>query len=150
VVSSPDFSLGTVSGGTAVPALTTRTAETTLQLKDGQTFVVAGLLREEMSTNVQKFPFLGDLPVFGTLFTSKEFRSTETELIILVTPHLVRPLNPGEVPDIPNPLPYEDVGDLDFFILNNLYGRQPSDAGEPAAAASRETPAFIGEKGLSR
>lgn len=80
-------------GGFEVPALTTRRAETTLELGSGQSFMLGGLLRNTGSNSVEKAPFLGDLPVLGALFRSTRFRKAETELVIIVTPYLVRPVN---------------------------------------------------------
>ena len=74
-----------------VPALTTRRAETTVELGSGQSFMIAGLLRNTNTNNVNKAPFLGDLPILGALFRSTSFRRSETELVIIVTPYLVRP-----------------------------------------------------------
>ena len=77
--------------GFDVPALTTRRAETTVELGSGQSFMLAGLLRNTNTNNIDKAPFLGDLPILGALFRSTQFRRQETELVIIVTPYLVRP-----------------------------------------------------------
>jgi pilus assembly protein CpaC len=74
-----------------VPALTTRRAETTVELGSGQSFMIAGLLRNTNTNDITKAPFLGDLPILGALFRSTSFRRSETELVIIVTPYLVRP-----------------------------------------------------------
>jgi pilus assembly protein CpaC len=79
--------------GTTVPALTTRRAETTVELGSGQSFMIAGLLRNSNSNNVDKAPFLGDLPILGALFRSTKYKRNETELVIIVTPYLVRPVS---------------------------------------------------------
>jgi pilus assembly protein CpaC len=79
--------------GFTVPALTTRRAETTVELGSGQSFMIAGLLRNTASNNIDKAPFLGDLPVLGALFRSTHFRREETELVVVVTPYLVRPVS---------------------------------------------------------
>ena len=79
--------------GFDVPALTTRRAETTVELGSGQSFMIAGLLRNHNINNIDKAPFLGDLPILGTLFRSTSFRRQETELVIIVTPYLVRPVS---------------------------------------------------------
>lgn len=117
-VSSPDYSLGVMSGGVAVPGLKSRQSSTTMRLKDGQTFAMAGLLKEETATVINKIPYLGNIPILGTLFTSKQFQKNETELVISVTPRLVRALNREEV----TPLPHEnfdlDMNDNEFFLLN--------------------------------
>jgi pilus assembly protein CpaC len=138
-VSNPDYSLAIFSGGVAVPGLKTRRGATTLQLKDGQTFVMAGLLREEMRSTVNKMPLLGDLPVLGTLFTSKEFQQNESELIVMVTPRLVRALNPEEVPALPESTA-DDVSDLDFFLLNQVPGTASHNSPEPKDAPAPGPP----------
>jgi pilus assembly protein CpaC len=76
-----------------VPALTTRRAETTVELGSGQSFMIAGLLRNTNTNDISKAPFLGDLPILGALFRSTSFRRQETELVIIVTPYLVRPVS---------------------------------------------------------
>ena len=76
-----------------VPALTTRRAETTVELGSGQSFMIAGLLRNSNTNDITKAPFLGDIPILGALFRSTSFRRSETELVIIVTPYLVRPIS---------------------------------------------------------
>jgi pilus assembly protein CpaC len=80
-------------GDFSVPALTTRRAETTVELGSGQSFMIAGLLRNSSTNDINKAPFLGDIPILGTLFRSNSFRRQETELVIIVTPYLVRPVS---------------------------------------------------------
>jgi pilus assembly protein CpaC len=80
-------------GEFTIPALTTRRAETTVELGSGQSFMLAGLLRNTTSNDINKAPFLGDLPILGSLFRSTQFRRQETELVIIVTPYLVRPIS---------------------------------------------------------
>jgi pilus assembly protein CpaC len=79
--------------GFTVPALTTRRAETTVELGSGQSFMIAGLLQNSNSNSIEKAPFLGDLPILGALFRSTSFQRNETELVIIVTPYLVRPVS---------------------------------------------------------
>jgi pilus assembly protein CpaC len=117
-VSSVDYSLGVISGGVSVPGISTRRGATTLQLKDGQSFVMAGLLKEESATTISKFPFLGDIPIIGSLFTSKSFQKSESELMIMVTPRLVRALNADELPPLPGAAERSNVSDVDFFLRN--------------------------------
>jgi len=83
----------TTASGVSVPSITTRRASTTVDLGSGQTFAVAGLLRNDTSNSVSKFPVLGDVPVLGTLFRSTQFRNNQTELVILVTPYIVKPVD---------------------------------------------------------
>ena len=85
---------GAVSAnGFSIPALTTRRALTTVELGSGQSFVIAGLLQSNTNHDIQKFPGLGDIPVLGTLFRSTRFQRNETELVIIVTPYIVRPVS---------------------------------------------------------
>ncbi len=79
--------------GFTVPALTTRRAETTVELGSGQSFMIAGLLQNSANNSVDKAPFLGDLPILGALFRSTHFQRQETELVVIVTPYLVRPVS---------------------------------------------------------
>jgi pilus assembly protein CpaC len=83
--------------GFTIPALTTRRAETTVELGSGQSFAIAGLLQNNITEDLSKFPGLGDLPVLGTLFRSNKFQRNESELVILVTPYIVRPLSAGRI-----------------------------------------------------
>jgi pilus assembly protein CpaC len=84
-------------GGVQVPALTTRRAETTVELGSGQSFMIGGLLQNNHDNQITKAPGLGDLPVLGALFRSNGFRRNETELVIVVTPYLVKPMNANDV-----------------------------------------------------
>ncbi|GAB6163354.1 type II and III secretion system protein family protein [Desulfothermus naphthae] len=129
-VSGPDWGLGTSSGGVAVPGITSRKVKTTLQLKDGQTFVIAGLLKEKSHISTRKVPLLGDVPFLGTLFTQKQFSREETELVVVVTPHLVRPLNKGEVVGLPGDLISQDINDLAFFLANAIEFNPPKYLGQ--------------------
>ena len=78
-------------GDFSIPALTTRRAETTVELGSGQSFMIAGLLRNAQTNDINKAPFLGDIPILGTLFRSTSYRRQESELVIIVTPYLVKP-----------------------------------------------------------
>jgi pilus assembly protein CpaC len=105
-----------VGNGISVPALTVRRASSTIELRDGQSFVVAGLLQNS-STNAQnQLPWIGDVPVLGTLFSSKSYQKNETDLIIIVTPRIVQPSRPGDVIRTPldSTLP---ANDIDFFLF---------------------------------
>jgi pilus assembly protein CpaC len=121
-VSEPDDALGIQVNGIFVPGFTTRRATTAIELGDGQSFAVAGLLQDKVKSVVDKVPGLGDVPVLGALFRSQEFQRDETELVIIVTPHLVKPLDPGH-----RPLPtdhYQAPGDVDFFALGRSESRK--------------------------
>lgn len=91
-VSSLDFTLNA-----NVPALKSRTAETTVELGSGQAFMIAGLLNNETSNGINKVPGIGNLPILGSLFKSRQFQRSESELVIVVTPYLVKPMNASDV-----------------------------------------------------
>lgn len=100
-VSTLDFTNGIVLQGFRIPALNTRRAETDVELRDGQSFAIAGLLNNLTQTDRQSVPLLSRLPIIGTLFKSRALRADQTELMVLVTPRLVRALDPDEVPAMP-------------------------------------------------
>ena len=105
-----------VPGGISVPALIVRRASTTVELRDGQSFVIGGLLQNDNKNAVEQLPWLGTVPVLGTLFSSKSYQKNETDLAIIVTPHLVRPARPGDGLRTPadDTVPPNDI---DFFLL---------------------------------
>lgn len=106
-VSSLDFSNALTISGFVIPALSTRRAETELQLKDGQTFAIAGLIDNRLSEVASKIPGLGHLPIIGKLFSSRSKQKNKTELLAMVTPRLVRPLEVGQaLPQIRFPEPF--------------------------------------------
>ena len=113
-----------VTSSFIIPSLTKRSAMSTVELADGQTIGIAGLINENLREVVTKFPGLGSIPVIGALFRSQEFIKGETELLILVTPHLASPIGPRQVR-----LPTEgfaEPGDLSWFLLGRTEGRSPS------------------------
>jgi len=87
-----DFSRGLTIGGAAVPAIITRRADTTVELGDGESFVIGGLVSRSTLSNLDKVPLLGDLPIIGTFFKHLNYNQDERELVIIVTPHLVKPM----------------------------------------------------------
>jgi pilus assembly protein CpaC len=100
-VSSLDFNNGVTLQGFRIPALLTRRAETDVELRDGQSFAIAGLLNNVSQEDKAAIPILSKLPIIGALFKSKSDRAERTELMVLITPRLVRPLDPDEVPPLP-------------------------------------------------
>ncbi|MBK3737878.1 type II and III secretion system protein family protein [Paraburkholderia aspalathi] len=90
-----DFTNAVTISGVSVPAFTTRRADTTVELGDGESFVIGGLIDRETASNVSKVPLLGDLPVIGTFFKQLNYQQSEKELVIIVTPHLVSPFAKG-------------------------------------------------------
>jgi pilus assembly protein CpaC len=138
-VSALDFNNGITLQGFRIPALSTRRAETEVQLRDGQSFAVAGLMDNTAQTDRAAIPILSQLPIIGALFKSKAERKERTELLVLITPHLVRPLNPDEVPALPTVpsrfLPPDDnLGE--HFEGGGGAVDAPSPAGAPAPAKS--------------
>ncbi len=105
-----------VGNGITVPALTVRRASSTIELRDGQSFVLAGLLQNNSNTGQQQLPWIGDVPVLGTLFSSKSYQKNESDLIIIVTPRIVQPARPGDPIRTPldSTLP---ANDIDFFLF---------------------------------
>ncbi len=101
-VSELDYANAVILSGFRIPALKTRKAESGLQLADGQTFVLAGLIDNKVLKQVSKIPLLGDIPILGALFRSTRYQNNETELMVMVTPKLVRPLNKDEIPALPS------------------------------------------------
>ena len=100
-VSALDFANGVSLGGFRIPALTTRRAQTDVELRDGQSFAIAGLLDNISQDDKSAIPLLSKLPIIGPLFKSKAERQEQTELMVLITPRLVRALDPDEVPPLP-------------------------------------------------
>lgn len=90
-----DYTNAVTLSGVAVPALTTRRADTTVELGDGESFIIGGLVSRTTTSSVDKVPLLGDLPVLGTVFKRQDYQQNERELVIVVTPHLVKPLAQG-------------------------------------------------------
>lgn len=131
--------------GTTIPALTTRRAETTVELGSGQSFMIAGLLQNSHNNTIDKAPGVGDLPVLGALFRSNEFQRGETELVIIITPYLVKPVNANDIV-----LPtdgYKAPTDLDRVLFGQLGGGTTGgDRPKPTMAApAGAQPAFGGE-----
>lgn len=115
-----------VTSNFIVPSLTKRSAISTVELADGQTIGIAGLINENLREVVTKFPGLGSIPGIGALFRSQEFVKGETELLILVTPHLAKPLRPEEIR-----LPTEgfaEPSDFDWFVMGRTEGKRATTA----------------------
>lgn len=129
-------------GDIVIPGLRTRRASTTLELRDGESFAIAGLISRDFETTVEQIPLLGSIPLIGALFRSSAFRKGETELLIVVTPRLVAPIKPGQVR-----LPTDRVLDPregDTFLLGQPY--RPTKV-EPVSGA--DTPAADQEDGYA-
>jgi pilus assembly protein CpaC len=132
-VSALDFTNAVSVNGFFVPAISTRRAETEVELADGQSFAIAGLIDNRVTEVYNKIPGLGDLPVIGYLFKSRSQQKSKTELMVMVTPKLVKPLNPDQLPAMPE-------GPKSFLDLQKFDGkagtvdRSPVKAAEPGTS----------------
>jgi pilus assembly protein CpaC len=111
-----DFTNSITISGTTVPAFTTRNAETTVELRSGQSFAIAGLLQANDTRNIDQIPWLGSVPVLGALFSSKGYQKLETDLVVIITPDLVKPVVPGQR----LATPFDDRlngNDKNFFLM---------------------------------
>jgi pilus assembly protein CpaC len=123
----------TVDGTTSIlPSFTTRRAQTTVQLNDGQSFAIAGLIKSNVTETMKRFPGLGDIPVLGALFRSSEFQTEQTELMFVITPRLVKPLPPDYalptdhfVPPSPNEFLLEGKMEAAGAVKTPATGEQP-------------------------
>jgi pilus assembly protein CpaC len=115
-----------------IPSLVTRRAETTVELGSGQSFMIAGLLRNNNSNSIEKAPFLGDIPILGALFRSTNYRRAETELVIVVTPYLVRPVS-GQLTLPSNG--YRAPSATDMLLEGKSYGTVPPPVAPVASTA---------------
>jgi pilus assembly protein CpaC len=119
-VSSIDPTISVDLGTIRVPGIKVRRASTTIELRDGESFTIAGLLKEEYENQVRQFPFVGDIPILGALFRSNGYRRDETELVIVVTPHLVTPRR-GEIA-VPG-RGFVPPSDLELFLFGASQGK---------------------------
>ncbi len=120
-----------IQGRTILPLITTRRASTTVQLVDGQSFAIGGLIKNNTTSNIKAFPILGEIPVIGALFRSTDFQNDRTELVFVVTPRLVKPLPAN------HRLPtdgYRDPSRKELFIDGKLEGSKPAQEPKDGAA----------------
>lgn len=127
-VSAIDNTTSVQLNGLLVPGLTTRRAHTTIELRDGQAFAIAGLLQSEFKDNIDQLPFAGDVPVLGALFRSSDYLRNETELVIIVTPYLVKPVKPKDLRLSTDS--FVPPSDADLFLM----GQPESPTTKPGAA----------------
>ena len=121
-----------------IPALLTkRSAQSSVELREGQTIAIAGLISESTRSAVEKFPGLGDLPILGQLFSSQGFQNDETELVILVTPHLAKPIDPKDI-RLPTDH-YVKPSDVDFYLLGRIEGTAPASSQPTPSSDDLET-----------
>ena len=120
-VSSIDYSLGVEVSGVKVPGLNTRQSHTTVEMREGQTLAIAGLMLVSLEGATDRLPGLGDLPYIGPFFSNTTGQRVEKELIVLVTPHLVQSISADQVGPLPGTEVYEP-NDLEFYLLNRIEG----------------------------
>jgi pilus assembly protein CpaC len=145
-VSETDFSTAVQIQGFVVPGLTQRRVETVVEVGNGQTLAVAGLLADEIRGVASKLPALGEVPILGALFRSVEYQRRETELVILVTPEIIAPMDPQQVPSVPGE-DYLPPNDYELYALGMVEGEVdqpeaplPPDAAFPTAAPPKVAP----------
>lgn len=145
-VSDLDFSNTLSYGGYVVPSIDTRRMSTVVELGDNQSFAIAGLMKNYVRESVAKFPLLGDIPVLGALFRSSKFQNDETELVVIVTPHLVKPVDGDQLP-----LPTDSFitpTAFEMLLLGKLEGgRKTADAGAPAGGRKAAPASLEGDFG---
>jgi pilus assembly protein CpaC len=118
-VSELDFTNSVQIVGSNIPSLTKREARTTIELRDGQSFAIAGLLQARNRRGISQLPWIGSVPVLGALFRSAAYQQEETDLVVIVTPHLVAPSVPGQ--RLASPLDnYLPTNDVDFFLMGDM------------------------------
>jgi pilus assembly protein CpaC len=136
-VSAIDRSASVTVNGIVVPGLQTRRARTTLELRDGQSFAMAGLLRRDFQDTVRQFPILGSIPIIGTLFRSTSYQNDDTELVIIVTPRLVRPM-PAQAARLPTDR-VQPPNELELFLMGRTDSAiEPDPAGPPPVGTATQ------------
>ena len=114
--------------GIEIPSLRVRRADTTIELRNSQSFAIAGLLQNDVTTTKSQVPWIGDVPVLGSLFRSSRYKNSETELVIIVTPHLVQPA--PDMSDLATPVDnLTHPTDMELLLNGQLEGRQLTDKG---------------------
>jgi pilus assembly protein CpaC len=137
-VSDVDPARSVIIGGISIPGLTSRQSETTVRLMDGQSFAIAGLLSDRVRSSIQRIPLLGDLPILGALFRSVSYQHDESELLVVVTAHLAKPVAPHEAPRLPTENELNDPNDIQLFLFgSDGGGGQHQDVGLKQAMRDR-------------
>ena len=150
-VSSIDPTASIVVNNLTIPGLQTRRAKTVVELRDGESFALAGLLRKDFQDTVRQFPVLGSIPIIGTLFRSTGFQHEETELVIIVTPRLVRPVRAGALKSPTDRVTAPNEADL--FLLGRTdtgVAPAPPPFSPPAAAPVNVAPAPLAPGGSAQ
>ena len=140
-VSELDYSRSVPVQGYEIPTISTRRANTVVELGDGQTFVIAGLISDSMKDNIHRFPGIGDIPILGNLFSSKEYVSNKTELMVMVTARLAKPVDRDKLT-----LPtdgYVPPTDSEFYLFGLLEGQGDTTDDAPAPAKGAAQPGAV-------
>lgn len=145
-VSQLDYSHGVSLDGTTVPGLTKRNVNTCVEMAEGQTLAIAGLLQNNITADNTQLPVLGDLPILGALFRSVSYQRAETELVILVTPVLVGGIDPADVTEVPGGK-WRDPASVDLYLFKDLGGEQLDTTNAPRLENS-PAPRFHGQYGF--
>ncbi len=132
--------------GFTIPGIQTRKASTTVELGSGQSFAIAGLLQNNLSNDINKFPFLGDVPVLGALFRSNSFQHNQTELVIVVTPYIVNPVDAKKAMRDPTQ-GLEMASDAERILMGKLYKEKPAGADTNDATDDIDRPRLYGPVG---
>ena len=140
-VSSLDFTNAVTLQGFTIPSLAQRRAETEVLLKDGESFAIAGLIDQQVIETMDKVPGLGDIPILGKLFRSRSTQKSNDELLVLITPHLVRPLSPEEKAKLP------DMPAAFLPAVANQKGKTSKSKGQTPPATPANQPEFVGPRG---
>jgi pilus assembly protein CpaC len=135
-VSSIDPANGFTSGGLTIDAFRRRETSTTVEMRDGESFAIAGLLQDDFRDLNGQVPFLGDIPVLGALFRSAEYQREQTELVIIVTPHLVTPTR-GEALALPTDR-VRPPTERDLFLFGRVAGDQAPTTGGAGEVARQD------------
>jgi pilus assembly protein CpaC len=139
-VSDIDPTIGVQASGIFIPGLISRQAETTVRLGDGQSFAIAGLLSDKVRSTVDQVPGLGSIPILGALFRSSKYQRQETELLVVITVHLVKPVAPHEVQPLPTDFEGNEPNGWAFFLM----GWEEVGGGKRDPAAPKRGPAGPG------
>lgn len=146
-VSDLDFTTAVKFNGFVIPGLTQRKLETVVEMREGQTLALAGLLNNNVTANKDVTPLLGDLPYIGALFRSVRYQRKETELVVIVTPRLVEAVNPAQVPQLPGER-WRHPTEGDLFWKRDIGGPAGDERKAARAARGGEAPRFKGEYGF--
>lgn len=146
-VSTLDFANGVRFSGFVIPGLRTRRAKTGVELRDGQSFALAGLLDNSESQTISKVPGLGDIPILGNLFRSKQFQKNESELMFIVTAQMVKPVNRDDLPALPNVENLKKGSLLGIAPQSNVGPKQTAETDSQSGYIINSTPATTEKSG---